>query len=88
MTPYADTNFFTHLLVPLEKSAEAEALSAKLRPTKEALPVIWLIRMELTNALQRLVFQSRHEPQAYPVSPEFALMAEARLADEMEDGRV
>lgn len=87
MNLYADTNFFTRLLVPLSDHEEAEDLADGLRKGGGALPIPWLIRMELTNALQRLVYESKYEPLGYTVTPEFALMAEAQLADELDDGR-
>ncbi len=56
MIVYADTNFFTNSLLELTHSPEADALLDSLRPTPATpLPVTWLLRMEFTNALQRLV---------------------------------
>src|SRR5580658_2298822 len=58
MKPYADTNFFTRLYLPLPESEKADRLleSARKGP---AVPVTWLHRMELVNALELSVWLGR-----------------------------
>lgn len=86
MRAYADTNFFTYLLVPMPRSGEADALSAGLKASLGTVPVTWLVKMEITNALQQLVYLSRNQPQGFNVTPDFALLAEARFLEEMDTG--
>lgn len=86
MKPYADTNFFTYLLAPMPKSEQADAWSTALKVSRGIIPVTWLVRMELSNALQRLVFLSRNQPQGFHVTAEYALLAEARFLEEVESG--
>lgn len=60
MTPYADTNFFTRLYLELPESSDVAALAGEAgRKGAAALPVSWLHRVELCNALQFHVFQGR-----------------------------
>ena len=42
--------------------------------------------MEFTNALQRLIFETRQGTQQLRVTPESAMLAEAEFIKEMEDG--
>lgn len=71
MIPYADTNFFTNSLLELAHSAAADALLlAHRKKHSPPLPVTWLSRMELTNALQRLVFEARQGTQQLRGTPE------------------
>ena len=60
MTPYADTNFYTRVYLQLPESLEADRL-LKDGEQGEAppLPVTWLHRVEVLNAFQLHVFQSR-----------------------------
>jgi len=60
MTPYADTNFFTRLYLDLPDSPAVAALAEEAEQRDAAaLPVSWLHRVELCNALQFHVFQGR-----------------------------
>jgi predicted nucleic acid-binding protein len=64
MTPYADTSFFTRYYLEMAESAVVRALAEKAeRRRAPPLPVTWLHRMELCNALQLHVFQSRGPAQ-------------------------
>jgi predicted nucleic acid-binding protein len=82
MTVYADTNFFTNLLVDLPQSGDADALAGGYRASRfPPWPVPRLLHMELINALQRLVFEARHGAQKILTTPELALLAEARFVD-------
>lgn len=83
MKVYADTNFFTNLLLTLPQSAAADALAATLQRRSPApLPVTHLLRMELINALQRLIHESKHGDLG--VTEQRSLMAEVRFEMEME----
>ena len=57
MRPYADTNFFTRLYLPLEESRHADGLLTSAQSEgAQRLPIVWLHRVELVNALQLHVF--------------------------------
>jgi predicted nucleic acid-binding protein len=86
MRVYADTNFFTNVWATLMHSEEAQSLLTVLLNEREQLPVTWLVRVEFTNALQRLVYESRHGTQSVHLSPEAALLARAQFEDEMQAG--
>ena len=87
MIIYADTNFFTNSLLDLAHSPAADALLESLRQDQAApLPITWLLRMEFTNALQRLIFETRQGTQQLRVTPESAMLAEAEFIKETEDG--
>ncbi len=60
MKPYADTNFLARLYLELAETDEAMKVMGP-RDTRSGmvLPVMWLHRMELTNAFQLYVFLSR-----------------------------
>jgi len=87
MIAYADTNFFTNSLLDLAQTPNADLLLELLRQSQGVpLPVTWLLRMEFTNALQRLVFETRHGTQRLRVTPESAMLAEAEFIKEAEEG--
>lgn len=86
MRVYADTNFFTNVWANLTHSEEAQGLLASLVDQRGQLPVTRLVRMEFTNALQRLVYESRHGTQSIRFSPEAALVARASFEGEMQAG--
>jgi len=87
MSIYADTNFFTNSLLDLAHSPAADTLLESLRQDQAApLPITWLLRMEFTNALQRLIFETRQGTQQLRVTPESAMLAEAEFIKETEDG--
>jgi predicted nucleic acid-binding protein len=85
---FADTNFYTNLWLELAHAERANALYAKLLKSGGSLPVTRLVRMELTNALQRLVYESRHGSQDIRVSPEAALAAHEDFDAELIAGDV
>jgi predicted nucleic acid-binding protein len=86
MKVFADTNFFTNLWVELSQSDQANVLYRQVVLAGVRLPVTRLIRMELTNALQRLVFEARHGTQSFRVSNEMALAARGILDSELMAG--
>jgi predicted nucleic acid-binding protein len=86
MRVYADTNIFTNLWIDLSHSEEAMSLIEELRGKRAKLPITRLLRMEMTNALQRLVYESRHGAQGIRVSTETALAAHGNFNEELEAG--
>lgn len=87
MTPYAGTNFFTNLLVDLPQREAAEKLAATVASgTASPLPVTWLLRIEVVNALQQCLFLSRHGAQRLRVTPDLILIIEAQFFDDTERG--
>jgi len=86
MKVYADTNIFTNMWIGLTHSEEAMALIEELRNQRAKLPITRLLRLELINALQRLVYESRHGVQDIRVSIETALAAHGNFNEELEAG--
>lgn len=87
MTVYADTNFFTNLLVELPRSAEADSLAITNREQGSMpLPVCRLLNFELINALQRLLYEAAHGTQKIRITRELALVAEAQFAEQLANG--
>ncbi|MEY5010397.1 MAG: hypothetical protein RLZZ253_1536 [Verrucomicrobiota bacterium] len=80
---YADTNFFTNTLVDMSHRFEAEGLLAECT---ESLPVTWLHRVEVVNALQQCVFLTRQGMQQMRVTPELAAVVEAHFFEDVEAG--
>ena len=80
---YADTNFFTNLLVELSHSKDAELLT---KSNGSILPVTWLLRLEVVNAIQQCVFMSRHGVQDLRLVPEHATVLESHFLSEVESG--
>jgi len=84
MTPYADTNFFTRHYLELPESPVAAALATYAeRQGVRTLPVSWLHRIELCNALQLHVFQGG-SPGHRRVTPEQAAAALSVFRDDLE----
>ena len=87
MKPYADTNFFTNLLLSLPQTTKALVLAEKAQERGDApWPVFPLLRMEVMNAFQRLVFESRTGQQSLRVSPEAALVVAGVFDDHLTSG--
>lgn len=84
MKVFADTNFFTNLWLDLPFTEEAAALLGRLREERGFLPITRLLRMEFTNALQRLVYETRHGSQSLRATPETVLVARALFAEELD----
>ena len=84
MTPYADTNFFTRIYLELPGSAEADRLLfAASRSQAPPLPLTWLHRAEILNALQLHVFQARKTGQSF-ISAQQAALAHANFLGDAE----
>lgn len=75
MIPYADTNFFTRVYLLLPESQQADNLFAIAKSKGAArLPVTWLHRIELANAIEMSVFLGKQGGQSR-VSPQNAAVA-------------
>ena len=71
----------------LAHSPAADALLLTHRRKRcPPLPATWLIQLELTNALQRLVFEARQGTQQLRATPEAVMIAEAEFLKEIEAG--
>jgi len=82
MKPYADTNFFTRLYLPLPESEKADRLLGSARKGS-AIPVTWLHRMELVNAFELSVWLGKQG--GHPaVSPQQAAVALATFREDLE----
>jgi predicted nucleic acid-binding protein len=83
MIPYADTNFFTRLYLPLAESEEASRLFARAQAaTSPPLPVTWLHRLETINAFQLHAFAGKQHGQTR-VTPEQAAAAHAMFRTDL-----
>jgi hypothetical protein len=83
MRPYADTNFFSRLYLPLSESEEAMRLVASAQDeASPPLPVTWLHRLETINAFQLHVFTGRTRGQTR-VTPEQAAAAHATFRTDL-----
>lgn len=83
MKPYADTNFFTRFYLDLPDSFVVMRLINEARKRKaSSLPVTWLHRIELCNALQFHVLRGAG-PGRTRVTPEQAGIAWARFQSEV-----
>ena len=84
MKPYADTNFFTRYYLDTAQSRLVIGLVQQAeRQGAPALPISWLHRMEVCNALQLLIFQG-HTLGQKRVTPEQAAAALAVFRDDLE----
>ena len=87
MKPYADTNFYTRLYLEfLPQHDQAIDLITQAGETGAvSLPVTWLHRIELVNALQLHVFAGREIGQMR-VTPEQAALAWAAFREHLQEG--
>lgn len=82
MIPYADSNFFTKLYLSLPGSDTAEAwLDHARRTAAPPLPLTWLHRLEVINALEQQVFASRVHGQP-KISAQQAGAVQANFRDD------
>ena len=83
MRPYADTNFFSRLYLPLAEAAEAAQLMATAgAQSSPPLPVTWLHRLETINAFQLHVFTGKTHGQVR-ITPEQAAAAHATFQSDL-----
>ena len=84
MRVYADTNFFTNLFLRLSHGVDAHRLYEEhVADGGDLIPVTPLLHLEFVNAVERVVFDSRHGGQ-WRITPENALLAAAAFDDAME----
>lgn len=84
MKPYADTNFFTRIYLELPGSGEADRLlETARRGSAAALPVTWLHRMELLNALEISVWLGRQGGHP-PINGQQAAAAFATFREDLD----
>ena len=80
---YADTNLLTRVYLRLTDTEEALRLVDAMRGKgSHPLPITWLHRLELINALHLHVFSAR-SPGQLVVSPEQAALAQANFLDDL-----
>jgi predicted nucleic acid-binding protein len=84
MRPYADTNFFTrfYLALPDHRAAVARVEDAN-HESAALLPISWLHRLELVNALQLHVFAGA-QPGQTRITAEQAAVALATFREHLE----
>jgi len=80
---YADTNFYTNVLVDLSDSIEARRL---LPQAPSILPITRLLRLEIANALQQCLYLARHGAQVIRITPEYVAAVRAQFADQVSMG--
>ena len=89
MKPYADTNFLTALFCGGAHGEQAAATHKAAEARRIGpLPVTPMLSLEFINALQQLVFLSRHGVQNLRFTPEIAMFKEELFIREMADGIV
>ncbi len=86
MKPYADTNFFARLYLSLPESEQADRIVALAQSRGASLlPVTWLHRMELANALEFSVWLGKQG--GHPrVTPQNAAIAQENFKDDLAAG--
>lgn len=82
MSIYADTNFFTYLYLEDAGSGVAERLISQHRA---ALPITWLLRLEIINGLQQSVF-SGYGAGSSRITSEHAGACQQAFRDDLRDG--
>jgi len=89
MKAYADTNFYTSALTVHSRHEIAWKLLENVASgASEPLPVPLILRLEIVNALQRMVFECRHSFQTYRLTTETASVSEAVFFDRLADGNL
>lgn len=86
MRTYADANALVRLYLHLPGRDEALAfLEGRYSRNSTPLPVSELLRFEVRNAIERMVFESRTGGQ-WRVTPEAAAVAQANFTDSLNTG--
>jgi len=86
MPVYSDTNLLVRLYAEMPDSARTLDRFEKLRRNRGTrLPITWLHQVELTNALQQLVFLAR-QGRGIRMSPERAMIALADFDEDLATG--
>ena len=81
MTTYADTNFFTRLYLARPGSDEAQAI---FRQHKAALPITWLLRLELINSFEQSVLTGFGEAQSR-ITTQWAAVCQQQFREDLHD---
>jgi predicted nucleic acid-binding protein len=82
---YADANLLARFYLGYDAAGEAEALLMRSRSRQgKPIPVTTLLRMELMNAFQRLVFETRSGGQ-WRVTAEMTAAAWAYFEEDLEE---
>jgi predicted nucleic acid-binding protein len=85
MKPYADTNFFTRVYLALPESEKADRLLEVARKgDSPAVPVTWLHRMEIANALELSVWLGKQGGHPRVTSHQ-AAVAFATFKEDLDD---
>jgi predicted nucleic acid-binding protein len=87
MNVYADTNFLVRLFLKLPGEGVAAALDTLARGDSPAIPVTWLHRVEVCNAIQLYVFQYRAGGQPR-ITAEIAGAAWAQFGEDLRQGKL
>ena len=88
MNVYVDTNALVrHYLGLGEQDHFAAVLTNSVSSDAAFVPVTEITRMEVSNAIERMVFETRHGGTAR-VAPEMALVAHGDFQADLEDGRL
>jgi len=86
MTVYADANLLARFYLDYDVAGDARALLTRPRARHgKPLPVTTLLRMELMNALRRLVFETRNGGQ-WRVTAEMIAAAWGDFEEDLEAG--
>lgn len=87
MSVYADANLLIKLCLDLDGSEAERLLAAPEVVSMWPLPVTDLLRLEVRNGIQRMVFESRNGG-VLCVAPEVAAAGQALFDELLEEGRM
>lgn len=87
MSVYADANLMIKMCLDLDAGEAERQLAAPEVVSMWPLPVTDLLRLEVRNGIQRMVFESRHGG-VLRVTPEIAAAGQALFEELLEDGRM
>lgn len=86
MSLYADANILVRLYLELDGAPEVrEVLSTQEAEEARPLPVTDILKYEVINAIQRMVFESRNGG-VFRTTPEAAAAATANFEDDLDAG--
>ena len=87
MNTYCDANALVKIYMTMPERGVAEAfLNAEAARLVWPVPVTSLVRLEVTNAIERMVFESRTSGQ-WRASPEMALLAHSEFEADLMNGQ-
>ncbi|MFZ4766964.1 MAG: type II toxin-antitoxin system VapC family toxin [Roseimicrobium sp.] len=86
MNTYCDANAFVKIYLTMPERADAEAfLNSEPAARTSPLPVTDILRLEVSNAIERMVFESRASGQ-WRVTPEMAMVAHSDFETDLKVG--